>query len=442
MLGRIGPVELTPPVFFVVSWLWAAVFGDSEAGIRSLSAVCGVATVPVLYLAARDLLNRRAGLIVAWLAAVNPLLVWYSQEARSYSLMILITAISFLFFVRAMQGEKRSILWWGLASAVAMATHYLSAALLAPEALLLLFRSRYTWRQVAVGIAPIVISGLALLPLLANQVGHGDWISDLSLRTRAEGVPQNMATGFYAPFGALPWIVLAGLGAALFVAVRRGTEDERRALWIAGAVGGFGGAVLVAPVLFGGDYVITRNLLGLWVPLGIAAAVALSARRLAWIGPAAVGALAAISIGLVLWMETDTNLQRPEWRQLAEAVPPPQGERYFAALGERGYNARPLQAYLDNAVNVPAKGSVQASELVLARMKRIEDNKAVGLCFWGTICGGSAGGIPFEPPRGFAEVDSGATDRFEWWLYRSPKPATIAVDDRGRFLQSPPAPSG
>src|SRR5690242_5921335 len=64
-----------------------------EAGLRSLSALAGVATVPVAYVAARTLVCARVGVIAAALTACNPLLIWYSQDARSYSLLVLLTAL-------------------------------------------------------------------------------------------------------------------------------------------------------------------------------------------------------------------------------------------------------------------------------------------------------------------------------------------------------------
>jgi hypothetical protein len=55
-----------------------------------------VATVPVVYLIGLELRGRRAGLMAAALAAVNPMLLWYSQEARAYSLLALLCAVSLL----------------------------------------------------------------------------------------------------------------------------------------------------------------------------------------------------------------------------------------------------------------------------------------------------------------------------------------------------------
>ncbi len=65
------------------------------------SALAGVLTVPVAFAAARRLFSPRAGVILAALVACNPLLIWYSQEARSYALLVLLTSLSLLAFLRA-----------------------------------------------------------------------------------------------------------------------------------------------------------------------------------------------------------------------------------------------------------------------------------------------------------------------------------------------------
>ena len=57
---------------------------------------------------ARELPSRRAGLIAAALVAVNPMLIWYSQEARSYALLVFFCAVSLLFFVRALRHPRRT----------------------------------------------------------------------------------------------------------------------------------------------------------------------------------------------------------------------------------------------------------------------------------------------------------------------------------------------
>ncbi|MFI5028051.1 MAG: glycosyltransferase family 39 protein, partial [Solirubrobacterales bacterium] len=105
--------ESTPPLYYAFAWLWSHLFGVHEVGLRSLSALFGTATVPVSYLAGRELIGRRTGLVVAAIVAVNPLLVWYSQDARAYALLVLLSAAAFLFFLRARRtGRPRDLAWW------------------------------------------------------------------------------------------------------------------------------------------------------------------------------------------------------------------------------------------------------------------------------------------------------------------------------------------
>ena len=80
--GPCPTARRAPPLYYVLVWIWAHVFGSSDLALRSLSALVGTLVVPAAYLAARALVSRWAGILVATFAAVSPLLVWYSQEAR------------------------------------------------------------------------------------------------------------------------------------------------------------------------------------------------------------------------------------------------------------------------------------------------------------------------------------------------------------------------
>ena len=106
MLREVKASESNPPLYYALAWGWAKAFGTSEVGLRSLSALFGAATVPVAYLIGRELASRRAGLAGAAIVAVNPMLIWYSQEARSYALLIFFAALSLLFFARALHSRS------------------------------------------------------------------------------------------------------------------------------------------------------------------------------------------------------------------------------------------------------------------------------------------------------------------------------------------------
>ena len=107
-LRAIVHTENTPPLWYVIEWLDARVLGTGEIALRLPSALAGIATVPVAWAIGGELGGRRAGLLTATLVAVNPLFVWYSQEARAYALFVLTAALAMLCFLRADREPTRA----------------------------------------------------------------------------------------------------------------------------------------------------------------------------------------------------------------------------------------------------------------------------------------------------------------------------------------------
>ena len=171
MLRQVKGSESNPPLYYVFAWAWAKAFGTGEIGLRSLSALFGAATIPVAYLIGRELASNRAGLIAAALLAVNPMLIWYSQEARSYAVLVFFGTLALLFFVRALRSwSGRDLALWALASALALCSHYFAVFAVAIEAVWLLIAMRSMWRLVLPAVGAVVAVGLALLPLISAQV--------------------------------------------------------------------------------------------------------------------------------------------------------------------------------------------------------------------------------------------------------------------------------
>src|SRR5205814_6176194 len=131
-----------------------------EVGLRSLSALAGTLFVPVAYAAGKELASRRVAVVIAALAAFNPLLIWYSQEARSYSLLALFAGMSFWLFARlAREQSDRTLALWTVASALAIATHYFAAFVVVPEAAWLILRARDRRRPALATLALIAVGG-------------------------------------------------------------------------------------------------------------------------------------------------------------------------------------------------------------------------------------------------------------------------------------------
>jgi len=320
--------ENTPPLWYVLAWADARLLGDGALALRLPSALAGIATVPVVWAIASELAGRRAALIADALVAVNPLFVWYSQEARAYGLFVFFAALAMLCFVGLLREPTRGrAAAFALSGALALLTHYFAAFLLVPMALWLL-RERASRKASLPAIGALALVGLALLPLTLAQGGHGtQWIGRWALSSRLQAVPQYYLTGYSGgPLGhgvellvALPLLAGALLGCwkLLTLPARAGSAHE--GAWICVSVAAF--AVLAPVVLaaFGADYLAPRNLVGAMIPLSVLIAILLAAidGPLGWL---LAGASAAVFLVVTIDVDLSPRLQRGNWRDIAQVI--------------------------------------------------------------------------------------------------------------------------
>jgi mannosyltransferase len=334
-MDAVGFSESAPPLYYALAWFWTQITGTGEVGLRSVSALAGIATVPVAFFLGAQLNGRRAGIVAAALVAVNPMLVWYSQEARAYALLVLLVALSFLYFLRALEdGRRRHFIAWGAVSALALATHYFAAFLLAVEAIWLLRRQG---RAAVPGLGILAAAGLLLAPLAIHQAsfGHAEWISNFSLGHRLWETGFTFMVGETGDIIAHPERPLLGVVpcllavAALVLVLLRGERRERRAAAVPLALC----AVTVAVPLTLGllepskDYVLARNLIPALVPLLVALAVGFTLRRARRGGAILAAALVAYSLGFSVWASISPALQRPDWDPVAATLGEPEVPR-------------------------------------------------------------------------------------------------------------------
>jgi uncharacterized membrane protein len=376
-MDAVGFSESAPPLYYALAWLWTQVTGTGEVGLRSFSALAGVATVPIVYLLAAELttpptgLKRpyigrfrpvggsRTGIVAAALVAVNPMLVWYSQEARAYSLLVLLTSLSLLYFVRALDvpslgrpfeplgdgtsGRRRDLILWGVFSGLALATHYFAVFAIVVEAVWLLHRRG---REAARGAGIVVAFGLALAPLAIHQMsyGHAEWIANHTLGHRLWELGVAFSVGEIGDIVARPERPLLALvpAAAMLVALSllalRGERGERRAAAPMLAIATVAVAIPLALALLdsGKDYVLARNLLPALPALLVAVAVGLTLRRARRAGAILAAALVAYSLGFSVWASLSPALQRPGWDAVASTLGEPTTPRAMVTwtLGE------------------------------------------------------------------------------------------------------------
>ena len=384
MLRQVKESESNPPLYYMLAWAWAKAFGTGEIGLRSLSALFGAATVPVAFLIGRELVGNRGGLIAAALVAVNPMLIWYSQEARSYSLLVFFGALALLFFVRALRDRRESDLaLWALASALALCSHYFAVFAVAIEAAWLLVALRSSWRSVLPMVGAVVAVGLALLPLIVAQVNptHIGWIDHSPLSTRIFETGVSFLAGETGHVIAEPpreryaLIPAALIGVAVLLATLRGSPRERHGAALGLVVGA--GVVLLASAaaLTGKDYIVERNLLPALVPLTAAVAIGFAATRARRTGLLCAVLLCAYWLAYDVYVTRTPNLQRPDFRDLAKQLGPPVRPR---AILTWKLAADPIRFYLEGDSRRAYRGVVPVREIDVVS-KPVVARKPVGL---------------------------------------------------------------
>ncbi len=402
--------ENTPPLWYVIAWADSRVLGTGEVALRLPSALAGIATVPVAWAIGRELegpSTRRAALACALLVAVNPLFVWYSQEARAYGLFVLTAALAMLCFLRALRwpisdrSTRGRMAAFALSGALALLTHYFAVFLLAPMVLWLAWERR-TRRAALPAIGALALVGAALLPLISAQGGHGtQWIGRWPLVERLEAIPQYYLTGYTgAALGhGIELLVALPILAALAVGLWRMTEpapataatatdgavpggeapvraaqehapDASRRLLLALAIAACGVLIPIVLVAFGADYLAPRNLVAAMIPVTAVIAVVATwppagraGRRAGLAGTALVACIAAGFLAISVDVDLSPRLQRGNWRDLARALAHEArgGRDYVITTVELG--STPFEYYLPGLHGLREGGSVLVREI-------------------------------------------------------------------------------
>ena len=366
--------ENTPPLWYVLIWGWSRIFGTGAVALRLPSALFGVATVPVAWAIGRELSGRRATAIAAGaFVAVNPLFVWYSQEARAYGCFVLMSALTMLCFLRAQrEPTRRRLAAFAVSASLALLSHYFAAFLVAPMVLLLLLlRGRHRadgradWGASLLACGAVAVVGLALLALASAQGGHGaQWIEQWALSSRLQAIPQYYLTGYSgAPLGhgvellvALP--ILAGLGLGGWRVLE--SREERGAL-IALALAVCGVLLPIVLVAFGADYLAPRNLVAAMIPLTAVIAVIVTARRAGRAGAVLAALIVVAFLAISIDVDLSPRLQRGDWRGVARVLRgTAAGERVITTV-ELG--AAPLEYYLPPLHNLTRGARIEVSEI-------------------------------------------------------------------------------
>jgi mannosyltransferase len=401
--------NLQGPAVSLLVHFWARL-GMNEVMLRLPFAAAGAFTVPAVYVLAREFTDPWTSVHTAFLAALSPILIWYSQEVRGYAFVILFAALSTYFLAKWVRGRRPSsialysvCLFAGLVSNLSMAfmvpVHlvYMALKFRRPRALV--------WWVVAVCVVMVAFS---------------PWLREIAVRVHPErivtgGGGEAVGAGTGLPAMALPYTLFTfGLGYTLGPSPRDLQLDRRASLIRSLPAIVLGAVILGIPLLTG----ILRALrtdrsllivLSAWIVIPAILVAALAARNikvfnpryllvalpaylmLFGIGLAAISrsryALFLIPVVLVLGLSirnyyADPHYSKDDLRAAAAAIK----EDFAEGDVVTGvYAVEPLEFYLNGVADVKVFGldDVRSDQAMAERCREIAGD---GPRVWLSLC--------------------------------------------------------
>jgi mannosyltransferase len=343
--------EANMALYYAILHVWLS-FGESEAYVRALSVLFAVASVPVFYLVGTHLFGKRAGAIAAFLMVINAFWVEYAQEARAYSLAILLVSAAAYMFLKAVE-TRRNRYWiaYSVICVLAAYSHLLTTLIVPANLVALLFMSRASipTKQAVWSTALIV---LLVSPMAVFTLTQSSYIS-----TTPPASPYRLMEVFYALSGghatllnflpgmtALPLLIYGAAGLLTLAMLRREWLVDRFSQQTWSLV--FVGSWLAVPVILSvivsvhESVLVPRYLvvifpaLVLWVSAGIAR---IQRRELA------VAAFAAVAgVSLVATTTYFVRYEKEDWRGASSYVigesQPGDAILFYGPSGQLGFN--------------------------------------------------------------------------------------------------------
>ena len=213
MLARTA-IDIHPPLYYALMQVWMLAFGTNVVALRLLSVIIGVASVPLIYLVSKTLFDLRTALVAAFLLAIAPLHIYYSQEVRMYGLAMLLALAAVWFQLRVLMDDgakspvasrqspvgglgqvipfplscddlpRSAVVFYVIVTALLLYTLYYGVFLIMAEiAVVLYLKFRARWRialrrwillWIAVGVLYlpwVIYAGLKLYIYVVNKVG-------------------------------------------------------------------------------------------------------------------------------------------------------------------------------------------------------------------------------------------------------------------------------
>lgn len=327
------------PLYYLLLRMWTALFGTSEFVLRVPSAFFGIINVALMYSLGKLSAHRNTGVWAAWFLAVNPFHIWYSRDARPYTLaLMLVTCVMRCFLLGIRYGKWRHWLALMSVSGLAYLTHYITGAIGVIQLSFFLTTLRKTYRSLRKWIA---VQALGVIPaaswLILSMLLYG--YSGL----RRPGIPKPT---FLAPIKTLwnfslaydgQFTILTALGLLPFGVIMACKGLKVKSLWQARILTWL---VLPPSLAFVLSSLLEPVYMDRYLSICVVAYLLWLAARLTTLSPgilqALLGAMILVAmLGSSIGIISGQRLEKPDWRTAIDQVlkKAQEGDRLLVAQG-------------------------------------------------------------------------------------------------------------
>lgn len=163
ILTKFSPNDFHPPFYYLLMKFWTNIFGYSEISLRMPSVIFSLAAGWVVYLIGKVLKDKTIGIWSATFFLFNPLIVYYSQEARMYMMATFFLTVAMYYFIRLLRVSGFSFF-----ICLSFITFYGSIFFIVPMLVYLLYRKKY--KLFILTAFYLLLTTLFLAPLLFQQL--------------------------------------------------------------------------------------------------------------------------------------------------------------------------------------------------------------------------------------------------------------------------------
>jgi 4-amino-4-deoxy-L-arabinose transferase-like glycosyltransferase len=182
-----------PPLSFIINHVFL-LMGESDFFLRLPSALLGIASLPILYVLARELTSKKAAVFAVFVLAISPFHIWYSQDSRMYSQLLFLSLLSSVLLLQALRrGEVSWWIYYVIVSAAGMYTHvFMGLALAAQFLWVVVYQRQHLLR--------IMASGFAVALLFLPWALFLPWVTGFARNVSADGLVLALASDGRARF--------------------------------------------------------------------------------------------------------------------------------------------------------------------------------------------------------------------------------------------------